>query len=163
MATVIIPETGRGDNPLTIYINGVKYSLPRGEEVTIPDAVAAEIRALNGELLPVSESQGDGDGGSAGGGVLVVHANEISSETNETKAQTRISGGATFPDSVLDKTWKEIYDAPFAVLKSKGHVYPLYYAANEQGIYVIEFTVAGSFTIDSENGYATNAENDLED
>ncbi len=104
------------------------------------------------------------DGSSGGdGGVLVVHINEISSETNESKAQTRLSGGGgSGPKGVLDKTWKEIYDAPFTVLKSEGYVYPLYYAANEQGIYVIEFTGAGSFTIDSENGYATNAENDLE-
>lgn len=55
MATIIIPETGRGDNPLTVYINGVKTALARGVEVTVSDAVAAEIQALNGELLPVSE------------------------------------------------------------------------------------------------------------
>ena len=49
--TITIPETGRGDTPVTVYVNGVKYTIPRGQEVTVPDAVAAEALKLDEELI----------------------------------------------------------------------------------------------------------------
>lgn len=180
MATVLIPENGRGDNPLTIYINGVKTTLARGEEISVSDAVAAEIAALNGELLPEEEipvtdgahlprvteadngkvatvvdgkwGLGDGGGSGSGGGVLVVHAEAIS---NESKSQAKASSN-TFPISVLDKTWKEIHDAPLAVLKHEGVIYLLSLALYEEGYYGVDFGDAGYFGTVSEDGYPSN-------
>lgn len=49
--TINIPETGKGDTPVTVYVNGVKFVVPRGQSVTVPDAVAAEIQKMDAELL----------------------------------------------------------------------------------------------------------------
>lgn len=49
--TITIPMDGRGDTPVTVYVNGVKYAVPRGVEVTVPDAVAAETQKLGIALL----------------------------------------------------------------------------------------------------------------
>ena len=53
--TITIPKTGRGDNPLTVTVNGVTYKLARGTEITVPDAVGAEAQRMLGlDLLPGS-------------------------------------------------------------------------------------------------------------
>ena len=85
----------------------------------------------------------NGGGGSSGGGVLVVHVD----------LDTR----------VLDKTWQEIYDAPFAVLKMEMSANSLatYYVTSvegEDGNYYIYIKSLDSqqpiiFTTDSPDGY----------
>ena len=57
MATITISESGRGDTPVTVIINGIKYSIPRGASVTVPDAVAAEIQKLGIELRETADDQ----------------------------------------------------------------------------------------------------------
>ena len=85
-------------------------------------------------------------GGSSGGdgGVLVVHDEEAGTV------------------STLDKTWKEIHDAPFAVLNNvlgTGTTYaPILYTGTDEGDYVVVFrdlveSKNYAFTTDSENGY----------
>lgn len=51
MATITIPAAGCGDNPLTVILNGVTYKLPRGTEITVSDAVKAEVQRMLGMPL----------------------------------------------------------------------------------------------------------------
>lgn len=46
MESITIPAEGRGNNPLTVFINGVKYTLSRGTEITVDAAVAAEVQRM---------------------------------------------------------------------------------------------------------------------
>lgn len=88
---------------------------------------------------------GGGSGGSSGGdgGVLVVHDE----------------------DGTLDKTWKEIYDAPFAVLRLEEadgfDVVPLASMTFDDAFYVA-FVDSGHedlYETDSENGYPSSEGN----
>lgn len=81
----------------------------------------------------------------AGDSVLIVHASTDSSHTQ-----------------TLDKTWKEIHDAPFAVLKIEnelsGFDFLLLRSVNsDKGVYSADFVLPGSagrrYTTDGENGY----------
>lgn len=49
--TITIPNNGKGDTPVTVYVNGVKYVVPRGQEVTVTDAVAAAVQNMDDELI----------------------------------------------------------------------------------------------------------------
>lgn len=89
----------------------------------------------NNMLQSLLFSGGGSGGGSGGdGGVLVVHDE----------------------DGTLDKTWKEIRDAPLAVLKFEEpdgfNVTPLTSVTSEDGFYVA-FTDDFIYETDSENGY----------
>lgn len=84
------------------------------------------------------------------GNVLIIHATEDSDT------------GAT----ILDKTWQEIYDAPYSVFVSGGEslgdgyeYYPIrnaYMGVNE---YIVQFgisNIATTYTTDSANGYPSH-------
>lgn len=62
-------------------------------EVKVTDGFRAAVK----KACNCDSSSGGGSGGSTGGGVLVVHINKVT--------------------GAFDKTWQEIYDADFAVLK----------------------------------------------
>lgn len=115
---------------------------------------------------PASETlSDDSSGGGSGGGVLVVNVVYDEEKDND----------------YTDKTWKEIYDAPMAVLVEidslpDGDTYKAYYLVSavehkgngEYSVYFynyIENPQSGEITIqkvrlvtDSENGYLTYAE-----
>ena len=55
-----------------------------------------------GEVIALIKAFGGGGGGSSGGGVLVVNV---------------IPGGEESETMTMDKTWQEIYDAPFSVAR----------------------------------------------
>lgn len=78
---------------------------------------------------------GGGGGGSSGGGVLVVHVDE---------------------NEVLDKTWQEIKESPFAVLKVEDEYRASWLAVslarNYDGIYKV-FIDEDTYTADSPDGY----------
>lgn len=88
---------------------------------------------------------GGGSGGSSGGdgGVLVVHSE----------------------NGTLDKTWKELHDAPFAVLRveeSDGfEVVPLTSVTSEDAFYVafVNSSYESVYETDSENGYPSSEGN----
>lgn len=81
-----------------------------------------------------------GSGGSSGGGVLVCHMGE---------------------NNTLDKTWKEITDAGFAVVnkpvsEANYNVKSLAEVVIQDGAYVVGFSSGSAkdyFVTDSENGY----------
>ena len=110
-----------------------------------------------GEVIALAKSFGGSGGGSSGGGVLVVH----------------------MVDDHTDKTWKEIFDAPMAVIVEESSipgigtdkhidiVARVIHYGSEYSVfyYVYSTSTPGEFTIeeiklvtDSENGYLTYAE-----
>ena len=103
-----------------------------------------------GEVIALIKAIGGGGGGSSGGGVLVVHAD----------MQTR----------ALDKTYKEIADAGFAVLPIPANQvvdgYNLWFLIGyyqvSSGIFQVEFwnkdLGKSHFETDSENGYPVSAD-----
>lgn len=111
-----------------------------------------------GEVIALIKAFGGGAGGSSGGGVLVVH---MVYDEEQDKTYT-------------DKTWKEIYDAPMAVIvtdnifpdgsiaksiclvsniSSNGSEYSVSYHS-----YVGASSIKVNLVTDSENGYLTEAE-----
>jgi hypothetical protein len=96
----------------------------------------------NNMLQSLLFSGGGSGGGSGGdGGVLVVHQDE---------------------NGVLDKTWKEIHDAPFAVLYrvvvGAATTYCPILTIGDEGGYFVDFIDSAEatdyiFSTDSENGY----------
>ena len=111
-----------------------------------------------GEVIALIKAFGGGGGGSSGGGVLVV--NMVHDEVKET--------------DYTDKTWKEIHDAPMAVIvqdiptpfgsiKSTGPVVQVEHSNSEYKVSFYYCTqngeiAAGNLVTDSENGYLTWAE-----
>lgn len=92
--TITIPAAQAHSSPnVIVTINGIEYAVPVGQEVSIPEEVAAEIQRMLGHVpLPETEESGGGGGGESGG-VFVVGV------TMEADALT------------LDKSWREIHDA----------------------------------------------------
>ncbi len=138
-----------------LYLTGVSEDdevVMRLEPVEL--TVTDEFRAAVKNVAPTG-----GSGGGSGGGVLVVHRTE--SGTKSTNLRT-----PGFDTSyVLDKTWKEIHDAGFAVLSVAEEdgtdvftfLYPLNLVSvtSEDG-YLVRFTAPDGnifATTDSENGY----------
>ena len=98
---------------------------------SLPEVTASD----KGKYLKANESTGDPEwasGGSSGSGVLVVH--ETVSGTTHT----------------LDKTWQEIHDADFVVLKIDGRIY----YANEIGEIDDVFFVGFLMSHPAEDGYS---------
>ena len=101
-----------------------------------------------GEVIALIKAFGGSGGGSSGGGVLVVN----------------------MVDDYTDKTWKEIHDAPMAVIvqdggsfKFTGPVLHVGYNSNEYSVIFCSYMPNGNITstklvTDSENGYLTWAE-----
>ena len=88
---------------------------------------------------------GSGGGGSSGGGVLVVH-----------ETVTATSEDATI--HTLDKTWQEIHDADFAVLKTDdGMIYYAFIVGADDGGYYVGFMydhpAEDGYFCDSASGY----------
>lgn len=124
-----------------------------GKVLGVSDGAWAKVAASGGSDLPDDPAQ-DGTynlqntvssgtstlswaGGSSGGGVLVVH------ET------VTISGNTTI--HTLDKTWQEIHDADFAVLKMDNGM--IYYACGV-GVAEEEFYYVGfMYNHPAEDGY----------
>lgn len=92
-----------------------------------------------------------GGGGSSGGGVLVVH--DIYDEQTDT--------------STLDKTWQEIVDADFAVMRGEGndmlYVCPMVHAFVLNGAYYVLFCRTqpgeGAVPYQELTAYSTNTAN----
>ena len=105
-----------------------------------------------GEVIALIKAFGGGGGGSSGGGVLVVN----------------------MVDDYTDKTWKEIHDAPTAVIvqematpgstaKFTSPVLQVYHDDGGYTVYYQSVLPNGTVTpvklvTDSENGYLTYAE-----
>ena len=100
-----------------------------GQNVETPTPITRE------EVFLDAIAKGGGGGGSSGGGVLVVH--ETVSGTTHT----------------LDKTWQEIHDADFVVLKIDGHIY---YASEITDVYDV-FYVGFMFGHPAEDGYSCDS------
>lgn len=90
----------------------------------------------------VLRSQLQGMASSSTDGVLVLHAHETDSGT------------------VLDKTWKEIHDAPFAILrreKSTGFdIIPITSVVSDPNDAFYVWFSENVYETDSENGYPAN-------
>lgn len=86
---------------------------------------ADEYPALDGDELQMLNDSSSG-GGSTGGGVLAVHANEVT--------------------GVFDKTWQEIYEADFAVLQlvigDSVQFANVSFVGSAKGAYAVEFVGA---------------------
>ena len=85
-----------------------------------------------GEVIALIKAFGGGGGGSSGGGVLVVN----------------------MVDDYTDKTWKEIHDAPMAVIvqdggsfKFTGPVLHVGYNSNEYSVIFCSYMPNGNITI----------------
>lgn len=116
MKTVTIPMS---NDPYTCEINGVKYYYAAGSTVEVPDEVAALIQANAGnrkepEYKPDIVIPKDGE------------VDDVLTRTAYGAAWKAPSGGDgsgvlevgyDFLTGALDKTWQEINDAPFAVIK----------------------------------------------
>lgn len=71
METINIPLSASGANPVVVIVNGVKYIIPRGQNVSVPGGVADVVRGMldwpqpdtpvkNDRILPiVSASDND--------------------------------------------------------------------------------------------------------
>lgn len=114
------------------------------------------------EIAAIAEMFANMAGGSSGGGVLVVNMVYDEEKGND----------------YTDKTWKEIYDAPMAVIveedplpdganvKNINHVVRTYQDSNEYAVFYYvhskgqDKVLAGEVKLvtDSENGYLTYAE-----
>lgn len=115
-----------------------------------------------GEVIALIKAFGGGGGGSSGGGVLVVHM--VYDEEND--------------NEYTDKTWKEIYDAPMAVIvedvvipggTTVKNINPVARVYHEGSEYSVDFYTHSKgqdkvlvdevkLVTDSENGYLTWAE-----
>ena len=106
-----------------------------------------------GEVIALIKAFGGG-GGSSGGGVLVVNVIPEGEET-----------------ATMDKTWQEIYDAPFSVARVQAgqtsvmlcQIYDIEQQGSEYSVSIIFATGAGSslnfasmtFSAESANDYPT--------
>ena len=94
-----------------------------------------------GEVIALIKAFGGSGGGSSGGGVLVVHD----------------------VDGTLDKTWQEIHDADFAVLKGLSDAtWWITGAVEDEGDYLVGFYSYGlearSYIASSPSGYPAFSE-----
>lgn len=152
--SITVPTTIEND-PLTITIAGVSYSLAPGATLTVPDEVAYELARMLGsthlpapgvvppfDLLPIVDADNDGD-------VLTVVEGKWAAAPS--------SGGGlkvtiTEEDDVftMDKTAKEIWDT------LQSGVMPLFlYDDSPEGM--SEYRVSetpSSFSFSSEDGYS---------
>lgn len=90
-------------------------SAEKGERLPQPEFGKDRLRVLE-KIVEAFEGEGSGigSGGSTGGGVLVVHANEVEGGK---KAATR-SSDTDRKTYRLDRTWQEIKDADLAVIRT---------------------------------------------
>lgn len=90
LSDIAIPRDGETGNVLTRTADGAKWATPAAPEPELPSVSGSD----NGKVLKVVEGAW---AAASGGGVLVV--------------------GYDYLTGALDKTWQEINDAPFAVIK----------------------------------------------
>lgn len=83
MTTINIPVSANGANPVVVFVNGVKYIIPRGTNVTVPEGVAdivagmldwpqADTPVNNDRILPVVSEADNGKIPRVVGGQWVV-------------------------------------------------------------------------------------------
>lgn len=71
MTTINIPVSANGANPVLVFVNGVKYTIPRGQDISVPDGVAKVVEGMldwpqagtpvnNDRILPVVTGADDG-------------------------------------------------------------------------------------------------------
>lgn len=71
METINIPLSANGANPVVVMVNGVKYIIPRGQNVSVPGGVADVVRGMldwpeadtpvnNDRILPIVSATDNG-------------------------------------------------------------------------------------------------------
>ena len=71
METINIPVSANGANPVVVMVNGVKYIIPRGQNVSVPGGVADVVRGMldwpqpdtpvnNDRILPIVSASDNG-------------------------------------------------------------------------------------------------------
>lgn len=71
METINIPVSASGANPVVVFVNGVKYIIPRGQNVSVPSGVADVVRGMldwpqadtpvnNDRILPIVSDSDNG-------------------------------------------------------------------------------------------------------
>ena len=71
MATINIPASADGLNPVVVMLNGVKFIIPRGQNVSVPDGVADIVKGMlawpqadtpvnNDRILPIVSASDNG-------------------------------------------------------------------------------------------------------
>ena len=99
METINIPKSADGLNPVVVFVNGVKYIIPRGSNVSVPEGVADIVRGMldwpqadtpvnNDRILPVVSASDNGKILRVVGGKWAVSA-----ETVELPAVTTTENG----------------------------------------------------------------------
>ena len=131
-------------------VDGIRFLYDSGEVEVDYNASNGDVVRLTIEPLEVDvtdgfraavkkacncDSSSGGGGGSTGGGVLVVHVNDVT--------------------GTFDKTWQEIYDADFAVLKFTDGTSVFFANVSAADTYEGEYTAVFLRTEDIGDGVTT--------
>lgn len=111
METINIPLSANGANPVVVMVNGAKYIIPRGQNVSVPGGVADVVRGMldwpeadipvnNDRILPIVSASDNGK-------ILRVVDGKwaVSDETVELPAVTTTDNGKIL--AVSSGTWSK--------------------------------------------------------